>query len=90
MFKANLMRYRAIQNSFQSYQSQCKVLRNQLGFNQQEKPSRPITCQGCLYYHGKAYGQNRENRTILVCAFHPYGWTTTNTCPDWKGVKENI
>lgn len=63
-------------------QSKRHILRSQLGFT--DAPStRPKSCQGCRNYHGLAYGYTQENRTLLVCDFHPYGWPGDDTCPDW-------
>lgn len=66
-------------------QSKQHILRSQLGFND-FTPARPKACQGCTNYHGLAYGYSRENRAILVCAMHPYGWQQDDLCPDWCGV----
>jgi hypothetical protein len=65
-------------------QSKRHILRSQLGFTD-PPPARPKVCQGCIHYHGVAYGYTRENRTILVCGFHPYGWQESVSCPDWCG-----
>jgi hypothetical protein len=43
------------------------------------KPQRPIACQGCQFYHGKAYGGQR-----LICGMHPYG-VEDEYCADWEG-----
>ncbi len=65
-------------------QSKRHILRSQLGFVDVQS-SRPKVCQGCVHYHGVAYGYTRENRTTLVCGFHPYGWSSGGNCPDWCG-----
>jgi hypothetical protein len=65
-------------------QSKQQILRSQLGFND-IAVSRPKACLGCQHYHGVSYGYSRATRTLLVCAFHPYGWLGEDTCPDWKG-----
>ncbi len=64
-------------------ESKRHILRSQHGFND-VTPSRPKACAGCLNYHGVSYGSTRESRTVLVCGFHPYGWQSDNTCPDWE------
>lgn len=66
-------------------ESKRHILRSQLGFVDNSL-SRPKPCTGCRYYHGVAYGYTRENRTPLVCGFHPYGWQTDGPCPDWHGA----
>lgn len=63
-------------------QSKRHILRSQLGFNDLP-PSRPKPCQGCAHYHGVAYGYSQGQRTPLVCGFHPFGWQTSDLCPDW-------
>lgn len=42
-------------------------------------PQRPAACQGCVHYHGRAYGG-----TMLICAMHPYG-ANEDHCLDWSG-----
>jgi hypothetical protein len=66
-------------------QSKQHILRSQQGFSEVE-PSRPKACRGCVHYHGAAYGYSRDDRTILVCGFHPYGWHDEHGCPDWTGA----
>jgi hypothetical protein len=84
---ANIVRHRAISQRWHRYQSRCQILRSQLGFNRVDS-SRPLTCQGCVHYHGRAYGFKRS-RTLLICGFHPYGWEGEN-CPDWEEeIKED-
>ncbi|MEB3213722.1 MAG: hypothetical protein VKL39_20405 [Leptolyngbyaceae bacterium] len=68
------------------YQSKIQILRSQLGFYE-AKEARPAACKGCTHYHGIAYGQNRDTRTVLVCGFHPYGWQGESSCPDWQSVE---
>lgn len=63
-------------------QSKLQILRSQVGFSR-AVPTRPPACEGCHYYHGLAYGTQRDQRTPLVCAIHPYGWFNTPDCPDW-------
>jgi hypothetical protein len=81
---ANLLRYRAIYRNLHRYQQRCQILQSQLGFDR-AVASRPSACVGCDRYHGIAYGQTRATRTLLVCAFHPYGWLDSSPCPDWQG-----
>lgn len=83
MNAANLRRHQAIYRRWHRYQSQRQVLRVQLGFDLAQ-PSRPDVCNGCIHYHGKAYGQTQAKRTRLICGFHPYGWQGTGGCPDWR------
>ncbi|NJO93823.1 MAG: hypothetical protein HC820_04740 [Hydrococcus sp. RM1_1_31] len=89
------MRRKAIYRGWQRYQQRCQILRAQLGFDK-TPASRPATCIGCTNYHGRAYGQTRLTRTLLICGFHPYGWLQESPCPDWKeeerrqGDKENL
>ncbi|KAM3102680.1 hypothetical protein ACKFKF_02930 [Phormidesmis sp. 146-12] len=64
-------------------QSNQQILRSRLGFNEVAS-SRPKACQGCANYHGVAYGYDRTTRASLVCGFHPYGWLTDDSCPDWE------
>jgi len=66
-------------------QSKRQILRSQLGFTD-ATPSRPKSCQGCVNYHGVAYGYSRDTRTALICGFHPFGWQDKNPCPDWQGT----
>ncbi|MDJ0535379.1 MAG: hypothetical protein QNJ70_23325 [Xenococcaceae cyanobacterium MO_207.B15] len=82
--KANLIGRQNAYRLWHRHQSQSYILRTQLGFNGL-KSSRPSSCIGCIHYHGKAYGQTLATRTTLVCGFHPYGWSATTPCPDWKG-----
>ncbi|MBF2020665.1 MAG: hypothetical protein IGR93_11320 [Hydrococcus sp. C42_A2020_068] len=86
---ANLLRHRAISRCWHRHQSQCQILRAQLGFDRVES-SRPLACQGCRHYHGKAYGLTRTTRIRLICGFHPYGWMEKEGCPDWQGENESI
>lgn len=67
-------------------QSKRHILRSQLGFTDR-RIGRPNPCQGCAHYHGVAYGYSQTDRTVLVCAFHPYGWQSGDTCPDWDEVR---
>lgn len=70
------------------YYRQQHILRSQQGFAQDPDPEsptffvQPIGCQGCVHYHGVAYGMNREQRSLLVCGFHPMGWQQDSPCPD--------
>lgn len=47
-------------------------------------PERPVACQGCHFYHGKAYGGER-----LICAMHPYG-VEDDYCTDWEAEAEAV
>lgn len=82
-FRAN---YRCRQRAYQRWhQSQLKrqILRSQIGFSE-TATSRPAACVGCANYHGHAYGTQKDQRTPLICAMHPYGWQEESTCPDWQ------
>lgn len=59
-----------------------QILRSQIGFTA-IGPSRPAACLGCANYHGQAYGLQKTQRVMLVCAMHPYGWQAALPCPDW-------
>jgi hypothetical protein len=72
---------------WQRMQSKRHILRSQLGFTDHTS-SRPQTCQGCIHYHGVAYGYTQEARTTLICGFHPYGWQGGQDCPDWQGASD--
>lgn len=63
-------------------QSKRHILRSQLGFSK-PKTSRPEVCEGCIHYHGIAYGYG-DQRSLLICGFHPLGWLG-ELCPDWCG-----
>ena len=79
--------YRARKVAYEKWhrlQSKIHILRAQLGFCESGE-TRPAACQGCCHYHGIAYGQTREARTLLICGFHPYGWQKAGACPDWQG-----
>ena len=69
---------------WQRQESKRHILRSQLGFTD-ITPSRPKACVGCINYHGLAYGYTHESRTPLICGFHPYGWQSGGSCPDWCG-----
>ena len=68
----------------QWHRLQCKtqILRSQVGFTD-TAATRPKPCTGCANYHGIRYGTHRDNRTLLVCGMHPYGWQGETPCPDW-------
>lgn len=83
--KANYCFRKADHAQWHRQQSKLHILRSQLGFKE-APPSRPKACQGCVNYHGIAYGCSRDTRTMLICGFHPYGWDG-NSCPDWSGLK---
>ncbi len=40
--------------------------------------ARPLVCQGCRYYHGRVYQNQR-----LICALHPAG---QDPCRDWENT----
>jgi len=42
-------------------------------------PTKPVSCVGCINYHGQSYGGNK-----LICAIHPTG-VEGDTCGDWGG-----
>ncbi|HHP7244367.1 MAG TPA: hypothetical protein ACFE0H_06740 [Elainellaceae cyanobacterium] len=86
---ANYLLRKSAHDKWHRLQSKQHILRSQLGFNDVQT-SRPKACIGCIHYHGIAYGQSRDQRTILVCGFHPYGWRDTHQCPDWSGALENF
>ena len=60
------------------------ILRSQMGFSNAAS-LRPNACQGCVHYHGVAYGHSQD-RTSLICGFHPYGWSQ-DACPDWRNLE---
>jgi len=41
-------------------------------------PPKPVSCVGCINYHGQSYGGNK-----LICAIHPTG-VEGDTCGDWE------
>ncbi|CCQ52260.1 hypothetical protein [Crocosphaera watsonii] len=88
MAAANLSRFRLLKKRRNFYQSRRQVLRSQLGFNQVES-TRPKTCLCCCHYHGKFYGYNREQRSQLICGFHPSGWLKSEQCPDWEEISDS-
>ena len=77
--KRDYMRWRRLQ-------SKLHILRSQVGFTDTTH-FRPKVCQGCTNFHGLSYGANRETRTALICAFHPYGWQEEAPCPDWSDAE---
>ncbi|HIK56216.1 MAG TPA: hypothetical protein IGS37_13770 [Synechococcales cyanobacterium M55_K2018_004] len=62
-------------------QSKLHILRSQLGFTDAPQ-TRPRVCEGCIHYHGIAYGYGSD-RSLLICGFHPFGWQG-EVCPDWQ------
>ncbi|MBD2326201.1 hypothetical protein [Alkalinema sp. FACHB-956] len=58
--------YRAWNRDYRQQQ----ILRSQQGFAQDSDPESPtvfvppIECQGCIHYHGVAYGMNRAQRSL--------------------------
>jgi len=81
---ANTYFRKAAHTRWHRHLSKRHILRSQLGFND-VPASRPPACQGCLHYHGIAYGYTQANRTMLICGFHPYGYPG-DYCPDWQGT----
>jgi len=82
-FRAN---YRCRQRAYQRWhqgQRKRQILRSQIGFAEMSA-SRPAACVGCANYHGHAYGTQKDQRTPLICAMHPYGRQEGSTCPDWR------
>lgn len=84
--KANYFLRKAAHARWHRNQSKQHILRSQLGFNEVLN-TRPKVCQGCEHYHGIAYGYCKENRAVLICGFHPYGWLGEEGCPDWCGTQ---
>ncbi|KGF73705.1 hypothetical protein DO97_12875 [Neosynechococcus sphagnicola sy1] len=68
---------------FDRQQRQQKILRSQVGFVDTSR-LKPIPCQGCVNYHGVAYGASYETRILLVCGIHPVGWQGSGLCSDWQ------
>lgn len=66
-----------------------QILRSQIGFAD-FFTARPAVCAGCANYHGQAYGFQREQRTVLICAMHPHGWQGTSPCPDWHRQEDTM
>jgi hypothetical protein len=77
--KIDYLLRRADYVSWHRQQSNQQILRSQQGFSGVSS-SCPRVCQGCIHYHGIAYG--RSTRTLLICGYHPYGWRG-DRCPDW-------
>ena len=77
--KRDYMRWRRLQ-------SKLHILRSQVGFTDTTCLC-PKACQGCTNFHGLSYGATRETRTVLICAFHPYGWLEEDPCPDWSDAE---
>jgi hypothetical protein len=84
-FRANYRCRRRAYEQWHRGQSKQHILRSQVGFKQDRSNSRPKACQGCINYHGIAYGTSRAHRSTLICAIHPYGWQDSPQCPDWTG-----
>ena len=81
--KANYFFRKADYLRWHRQQSKQQILRSQVGFVDTTS-SKPKTCQGCINYHGVAYGTSYDTRTPLICGFHPYGWLDDSACPDWQ------
>ena len=84
--EANQRLFRKLHHRWRTQQSRVQILRSQVGFMEDPGPKRPLPCQGCVNYHGIAYGSTRETRTPLICAIHPQGWLMGPPCPDWQGT----
>jgi hypothetical protein len=82
-YRANYRIRRLAHQQWHRGQSKQQILRSQVGFAETGS-SRPAACQGCSNYHGLSYGMSRATRTQLVCAMHPYGWESSDRCPDWS------
>ena len=80
---ANGSLFKALHTRWHRQQSRRQILRAQVGFTVRIR-TRPAVCQGCVNYHGKAYGTTRDTRTLLICAMHPDGWPGPDPCPDWQ------
>jgi hypothetical protein len=83
--RANYLFRKAAHARWHRQVSKQHILRSQLGFGDIPS-SRPKACLGCQNYHGIAYGYRKENRTTLICGYHPYGWQGEGACPDWQGI----
>ena len=87
--RANALFRRRDYQRWQQHQSKQQILRSQVGFAD-TTPSRPKVCEGCMHYHGVAYGTSRERRSKLICGFHPMGWMSDRPCPDWQGAEASL
>ncbi|MBW4462056.1 MAG: hypothetical protein KME47_17715 [Nodosilinea sp. WJT8-NPBG4] len=87
--RANDLCRRRAYEQWHRRQSKQQILRSQVGF-QSLPPTRPQPCQGCINYHGIAYGTSRAKRSTLVCAIHPQGWQGGGGCPDWRSEGEEL
>jgi hypothetical protein len=83
--RANLSFRKTAVQRFQRLQNRQRILRSQVGFLDTSL-LRPTVCEGCINYHGIAYGATDATKTLLVCAFHPSGWHGDTPCPDWRGM----
>ncbi|OLP15568.1 hypothetical protein BST81_25500 [Leptolyngbya sp. 'hensonii'] len=84
IFHTNYLYKKLAYTRWHRQQSEQYILRSQLGFPIEVAPSRPRVCVGCEHYHGVSYGYSRARRSLLVCGFHPTGWTLDEICPDWQ------
>jgi hypothetical protein len=80
--RANALCRRRAYEQWHRVQSKQHILRSQVGFADPTS-TKPKPCRGCANYHGRAYGTIRTGRHALVCAIHPYGWQSSDHCPDW-------
>jgi hypothetical protein len=80
---ANQSYFKTIHSRWHRQQRKQQILRLQVGFSTKIS-HRPLACQGCCHYYGKAHGINKTSRTPLICGIHPYGWAGVTPCPDWE------
>ena len=85
-YRANYLFIKQDHMRWRRLQSKQHILRSQVGFTDTTR-SCPKVCQGCANFHGLSYGTNRETRTVLICAIHPYGWREEESCPDWNNAE---
>lgn len=86
--RANYLLRKAVVTRWHRQISKQHILRSQLGFKEFSS-SRPKVCQGCANFHGIAYGYSRATRVMLVCGYHPSGWSADGPCPDWTPVEDS-
>jgi hypothetical protein len=84
-WQANQSLFRRLHHRWRQQQSRVQILRSQVGFLEEYPPTQPLSCRGCINYHGIVYGSTQETRSRLICAVHPQGWLSSPTCPDWQG-----
>ncbi|WP_299486376.1 hypothetical protein [Acaryochloris sp. IP29b_bin.137] len=79
---ANQAWFKSLHHQWQRQDRQRQILRSQVGFGVALEKVNGV-CHTCANYHGKTYGMSKENRSVLVCAIHPFGWDLNAHCPDW-------